>query len=309
MSPETHSLEPAETAARIDAHLHTWDLSAGGYGWLDGADHALRRSFLPEEAEGVLEAAGIDGAVLVQAEDSVTDTGYLLDAAARHTFVRGVVGWVQLDTPAAAAAQLDAWTAHPAFVGVRHLIHDDPRSGFLLLPAVRTSLSLVADAGLAFDIPDAFPNHLEQVRDLAAALPGLRIVVDHLGKPPRAAGAKAQIRWEDQLRQAAELPNVAAKVSGLRTQGAAYTAEALARTWEIALDAFGPDRLLYGGDWPVSGPDQYGETQAVIEELAADLPPAERAGVMGGNATRIYRLPPANAAREAADEMKAGTHE
>lgn len=295
------------SAARIDAHLHLWDLTSGGYTWLHRAGPELHRSFLPAEAEALLDAAGIHGAILVQAEDSTEDTAFML-AACRHRFVRGVVGWVQLDSPGAAAEQLARWLQEPAFVGVRHLVHDDPRPDYLSVPEVRASLSLVAQAGLTFDIPDAYPGHLDQVAGLAAALPDLRIVVDHLGKPPRSANAEFR-RWEQQLRKAAELPNVVAKVSGLRADGAEYTADSLRRTWDIALDAFGTQRLLYGGDWPVSGPDQYGETLAVIESLAADLAPAEQAAVLGGNAERIYRLPSAGPGQETADEMKAGSYE
>lgn len=293
---------------RIDAHLHLWDLASGGYSWLNRAAPELHRSFLPAEAEALLGVAGIHGAILVQAEDSTEDTAFML-AASRHRFVRGVVGWVQLDSPAAAAGQLAGWMEAPAFVGVRHLVHDDPRPDFLSLPEVRASLSLVAQAGLTFDIPDAYPGHLDQAAALAAALPELKIVIDHLGKPPRSAGNAECLRWEQQLRTAAEHPNVVAKVSGLRAEGAQYTADSLRRTWDIALDAFGTERLLYGGDWPVSGPEQYGETLAVIESLAADLAPAEQAALMGANAERIYRLPVAGPGQEAADEMKAGSYE
>lgn len=310
--PRDGAAQAAGSSMRIDAHLHLWELSAGCYGWLERSAPELRRSFTAEEAEVLLETAGIGGAVLVQAEDSIRDTAYLLAAASRHGFVRGVVGWIQLDAPATAAEQLGAWSQDPALVGIRHLVHDDPRPDFLRLPAVRTSLALVAEAGLTFDIPDAFPGYLDQAAELAAALPGLRIVIDHLGKPPRGSGpfsAEPDRRWEQQLRQAAALPNVAAKVSGLRTSGADYTKDALGPTWEVALDAFGPERLLYGSDWPVSGPDQYGETLAVIEALAADLTAAEHAAVMGGNAARIYRLPQADTQRESVHEMKAGSHE
>lgn len=312
MPSEGQSISPAgegrHPAQRIDSHLHLWDLTSGGYSWLLQAASELRRSFLPEEAGALLDIGGIDGAILVQAEDSTRDTAFML-AAARHAFVRGVVGWVQLDSPADAAGQLAGWLREPVFVGVRHLVHDDPRPDFLRLPEVWASLSLVAEAGLTFDIPDAYPGHLDQVAGLAAALPDLRIVVDHLGKPPRNAGKAEFLRWERQLREAADYPNVSAKVSGLRVEGAGYTTEALRRTWDIALDAFGPRRLLYGGDWPVSGPKQYGETLSVIDSLAAGLGPAGHAAVMGGNAERIYRLTAAGTGRETADDMKAGSYE
>ena len=272
----------------VDAHLHVWDLSVSGYAWLTPDLGALHASFPPEQARAELEQAGVDAAVLVQAEDSERDTEFLLEVAARHAWVAGVVGWVRLDDPGRAADQLDRWQQHAAFCGVRHLVHDDPRDDFLALPGVRRSLATVADRGLAFDVPDAWPRHLGGARDLAAAAPGLRVVVDHLAKPP--AGAADFDRWARALREVAALPNTVAKVSGLQTSPG-YGAGSVRPAWEVALECFGPSRLMYGGDWPMTVPTGgYQHAWAVAAELVGELSPDERARVLAGTATDVYGL-------------------
>jgi L-fuconolactonase len=227
----------------VDAHLHVWDLDAGDYAWLGPQHGPLHRTFAPDEAERELAAAGVASAVLVQAEDSVADTRFLLDVARTHPWVHGVVGWVRLEAPDEAARQLDE-LASPALRGIRHLVHDDPRPDFLALDPVRRSLAEVAARGLAFDVPDAWPRHLDAVARLAADLPELLVVVDHLAKPPR--GRADLDAWETSLRAVAERPNTVAKVSGLQAQGQPLTAEALRPVLHVALEAFGADRLMYG---------------------------------------------------------------
>ena len=169
----------------VDSHLHVWDLQRSAYSWLGPQHGELYRSFSPDDAEAVLREAGISSAVLVQAEDSEADTELMLAAAEKWDFVAGVVGWVQLDDPDTAAAQLSRYGEQPAFRGVRHLVHDDPRDDFLELTGVRRSLALLSERGLPFDVPDAWPRHLTRLPELADALPDLVLVVDHLGKPPR----------------------------------------------------------------------------------------------------------------------------
>lgn len=268
----------------IDSHLHLWDRASADYGWIPPGP--LDRSFTLAEAREELRAAGVDGAVLVQAADTEADTVAMLAAAADPVVV-GVVGWVRLDDPATAARQLAAYGDR--LCGVRHLVHDDPRDDFLDLPAVRASLRLLADAGLAFDVPDAWPRHLAGLAALADDLPGLTLVVDHLGKPPR--GTDAMPAWEKALRAVAERPQVVAKVSGLQHPGQPFTPEALREVWDVALDAFGPARLLYGGDWPMTVPDGgYAPHWQVVRSLVDELGAAERADVLGGAAARTYRI-------------------
>lgn len=270
----------------LDSHLHVWDLSAG-YGWLGPQHGPLYRSFPIEEACRELVAAGVDGAVLVQAEDSERDTRFMLAAADAEPLVVGVVGWIRLDDPAEAERQLDDYGRHPAFRGVRHLVHDDPRDDFLDLPEVRRSLALLAERGLPFDVPDAWPRHLPGLAGLAEDLPALTLVVDHLGKPPR--GTDAMADWEQALRAMARRPNTVAKVSGLQCPGQPLTAAALRPVWDVALDAFGPNRLMYGGDWPMTVPHGgYAEHWGVVAELAAELTPSERELLLAGTAARTY---------------------
>jgi L-fuconolactonase len=273
----------------VDTHLHVWDLGSGGYGWVPSGTE-LHRSFLPDEALGELARAGIGSAVLVQADDTLADTAFMLDAAGSHDALAGVVGWVRLDTPPEARARLEEHLSHPAFRGVRHLVHDDPRDDFLALPGVRESLRAVAGHGLAFDVPDAWPRHLDAVAALARDLPELTVVVDHLGKPPR--GTTGMAAWERSLRAvAAASPRAVAKVSGLQVPGRPFTEAELRPVLEVALDAFGADRLMYGGDWPMTVPQGgYLPHWEVVSRLVAELTPDEQAALLSGTARRVYRL-------------------
>ena len=273
----------------VDSHLHVWDLGVSRYGWLGPQHGPLHRSFLPAEAERVLAEAGIASAVLIQAEDSERDTEYLLSVAESFSFAAAVVGWVQLDDPDVAAEQLSRLVGRGAFRGVRHLVHDDPRADLLEQAGVRRSLALLAEAGLPFDVPDAWPRHLGQLRSLADALPGLTVVVDHCAKPPR--GTPEMEAWSAALAAVAERPNTVAKLSGLQVTGQPFTADALSSVWETALGCFGPSRLMYGGDWPMTVPaGGYLAHYRVVMSLVAELSPAEQAEVLEGTARRVYRI-------------------
>jgi L-fuconolactonase len=273
----------------VDSHLHVWDLEVSDYAWLGPQHGALFRSFGADEAARELAAAGVSRAVLVQAEDSLRDTTYLLDVADTHPFVAGVVGWVSLDDPVAAETQLDELAGHPAFKGVRHLVHDDPRDEFLVLPTVRTSLGLLAERGLPFDVPDAWPRHLADAAQLAAALPELTVVIDHLAKPPR--GGDDMDEWEAGLRSAADRPNTVAKVSGLQVAGQPFTVDALRPLLHVALEAFGSQRLMYGGDWPLTvTAGGYLPHWEVVDALIRELSPHEQDDVRQRTAARVYTL-------------------
>ncbi|WP_426997707.1 amidohydrolase family protein [Pseudarthrobacter sp. N5] len=281
----------------IDAHLHLWDLGAGGYGWLGPQHGELNRSFSAGEAHSELTGAGVSGAIVVQADDTAADTDFMLATAQHNTWIAGVVGWVPLDDQQRAGEELDRLCAEPKFRGIRHLVHNDPRPDFLALPAVRTSLKEAARRGLAFDVPDAWPRHLGAAVELARALPGLTVVLDHLGKPPLGSGGSeaggADLEsWRQQFRALAELPNTVAKVSGLQLPGVPQTPEALHKLWEEAVESFGPDRLMFGGDWPVSTlAAPYAETAGVLFALADELSVTERQDFLTGTARRVYGLP------------------
>ncbi len=282
----------------IDSHLHLWTLDTfvtGGvrpYSWLGPQHGALFRSYGEDEAHESLVAAGVRGAVLVQADDTEADTEAMLAVAARNSWVLGVVGWVRLESPTEAAEQLARFGAQPVFKGVRHLIHEDPRADFLHLPAVRESLAMVAGRGLAFDVPDAFPRHLGSAVRLAREMPQLTVVLDHLGKPPL-ADPGAMDSWRADFRSLGRQPNAVAKLSGLHLPGVEYSADRLRPLFESALETFGPERLMSGGDWPVSTLGApYGQTLDVLLELVSTLSPAEQDAVLEGTAIRTYGLAP-----------------
>lgn len=279
---------------QIDAHLHLWDLEVCTYPWLGPQHGPLHATFTPDQAWHELDTRGVRGAVVVQAEDSTAETDYLLSLAREHEWLLGVVGWLPLEDPAATAQTLRRWASdqpagRPHLVGVRHLVHDDPRDEFLELPGVRASLALVAEAGLTLDVPDAWPRHLGRTADLARALPQLRVVVDHLAKPPR--GTSELPAWRAELARVAAEPNTVAKVSGLYVPGLAYSPSALRGVWETALELFGPARLMYGGDWPMTVPaGGYGPSHEVLTALVAELSAAEQQQLMAGTARAVYGL-------------------
>ncbi|WP_022890953.1 amidohydrolase family protein [Agromyces italicus] len=277
------------TARTVDAHLHLWTRSVGAYPWITPELGPLYADFGPGDARAELDAAGIDAAILVQSADTVADTRFMLDIAARHRWVVGVVGWVPLDDTVAAISALDDLSGERRLRGIRHLVHDDPRDGFLDLPAVRSSLAEVAARGLAFDVPDAWPRHLGAARRLAAALPELTVVIDHLAKPP--VGRDGFDEWRREFAATAALPNTVAKFSGLHLPGVAFDETSVRPLLETALDLFGADRLMYGGDWPMSVPHGgYASTWRVMRACLGELSPTERAAILGGTAEWVYRL-------------------
>lgn len=270
----------------VDSHLHVWELERGGYDWLGPQHGSLHRSFPPAEAAEELVASGVGTAILVQAEDSVRESAYLLEVARTNPWVHGVVGWIRLDTPETAEAQLEELSS-PALRGIRHLVHDDPRDDFFDLAPVRQSLRSVADRGLVLDIPDAWPRHLEAAQRLADALPGLTIVMDHLAKPPSDAAELAL--WDKALRQLAERPNVRAKVSGLQAPDRPITADALRGLADVALEAFGVERLMFGSDWPMTTEfGGYPASLAATRGLVAQLSHDEQDALLHGTAIDTY---------------------
>jgi L-fuconolactonase len=221
----------------------------------------------------------------------------MLAAASRHSWIAGVVGWLPLANAQAAEQELEARAGR--LCGIRHLIHWEADPEWLLRREVQPGLAMLAEQRLPFDVVAVFPDHLPLVPAVAAAHPDLALVIDHLAKPPfRAEGWD---RWVRDIRRAASWPTVRAKVSGLDTAaGPGWTVDELRPAWDVALEAFGPDRLLFGTDWPVCRlASTYGDVVSAALDLAAELTPEERGRVLGGTAIEVYRLPlpPTAAAR------------
>ncbi|WP_336208009.1 amidohydrolase family protein [Nonomuraea sp. LPB2021202275-12-8] len=272
----------------VDAHQHFWNLETGDYPWLTPDFGVLHRTYAPQDLAPELAAAGVDGTVLVQAADSFAETDAMLAHADAHDFIAGVVGWIPLTDPEGAAEAVGRYRGRPKFVGVRHLIHEEPDPDWLIRDGVLDSLGVLAEAGLTFDVVSLLPRHLEHVVTLATRHPTLKIVIDHLSKP-RIKDREWE-PWATGLAAAAALPNVYAKVSGLVTEAdhERWTVEDLRPYVEYAVDRFGPDRLMFGSDWPVAL--LAADYQTVWQVTHALLGGTDTEQVLGGTAVRCYGL-------------------
>jgi L-fuconolactonase len=279
----------------IDAHLHLWDTRRQHYAWLQRPENsAINRVFGFEDFRSQAAATPVERAVLVQADDTAGDTEAMFEVAAAHPEIAGVVAWVPLDRPAEAASQLDRLTARPGFAGIRNLIHDQPDPDWLLRPSVGEGLALLEQRNVPFDVISVLPRHLSHVSALSQRYPALRLVLDHLAHPPlgdaQSAGAK---QWQALITAAASNPLVFAKVSGLYPPAplGSWTADDIRAVVEFALELFGPDRLMFGSDWPVAElAGGYVKVWSELSTIFDQLPAAERAAVLGGTAIRCYGL-------------------
>ncbi len=274
---------------RIDAHQHFWRYDGAEYPWISEPLAVLRRDFLPGDLQPLLEAHGFDGCVVVQARQSLEESDWLLALADGSPIVRGVVGWVDLRDDGA-ADELARLAAHPRFVGVRHIAQDEPDDGFLARPDFRAGVAKLAAHDLRYDLL-VYERQLPAAIELASALPEQPFVLDHIGKPRIADGMREP--WAGDLVELARRENVHCKLSGVVTEAAwdAWTLHALRPWLDTALEAFGPERLMFGSDWPVcllAG--GYDEVHELVENWSAALSAAERAALFGGNAARFYGL-------------------
>lgn len=274
---------------RIDAHQHFWKYTPAEYGWIDDSMAALQRDFLPEHLQPLLTANGYDGCIAVQARQTTSETEWLLDLAAQHPFIRGVVGWVDLQSDDL-RVQLERLASRKRLVGVRHIVQGEPDDRFLLRKHFCRGVAQLAEYGLAYDIL-IYPRHLPVAVAFVERFPGQRFVLDHLAKPEI---KKGEIKtWEADLRRLAAFPNVSCKLSGLVTEAdwERWTPQGLRPYLDVAYDAFGPQRLLIGSDWPVClVAADYPRTMDVVEDFLAARPADERAAVLGGNAVRFWQL-------------------
>jgi L-fuconolactonase len=277
----------------VDAHHHFWTPSRYDYYWMAGAElEPIRRSFAPADLRSLLAVAGVDYTVLVQTVPSVEETREFMSIAEATDFVAGVVGWVDLTDPVVGdtLAALQSQPNGQTLVGIRHQVHDEIDADWLLRPDVQRGLMAVRDARLAYDLL-VRPRELPAAVATAKAIPDMRFVVDHIAKPPIAAGEIDD--WAALMEPFRPLTHVSCKLSGMITEAnwADWTASDLEPFVHRAVDIFGPDRLMYGSDWPVcllAG--EYGEVKSALEEALPPLSPEDRARVFGGNAISVYDL-------------------
>jgi L-fuconolactonase len=276
----------------IDAHQHVWDLTRADYPWLTPELGDLHRTITQDEIEPTLDRLGIDGTVLVEAADNAKDTQLMRDTAAAHGRVLAIVAWAPLDRPEELPSLLHRLRAEPLVVGVRNLIHNLPPR-WLEQPAPDRAIGLLARADLTLDFVTSSAAALEELPRIGARHPDLRVVIDHLGKPPIGGTRSEHDDWLALITAAAANPLTHAKLSGLYSAVGTPqpTVEAVRPFVEEALELFGPDRLMYGGDWPISElAGGYEHNWLIVAETIAALSPPEQANVLGGTAARFYGI-------------------
>lgn len=274
---------------RIDAHQHFWIYQPAQYEWIDESMATIRHDFLPADLKPELEANGFDGSVVVQVRQTLEETRWLLDLADQHAAILGVVGWVDL-CATNVRSQLQTLTHNPKLVGIRHIVQGEPDNRFLLRPDFMRGISLLDEFDLAYDIL-IYTKHLPAAVEFVHHFPRQRFVLDHLAKPPIKSGEISF--WADHIRHFAAHPNVYCKLSGLVTEAdwRRWTPDQMTPYLDVAFEAFGPDRLMIGSDWPVClVASSYSRTMQVVKDYLRNLPTDCQNKILGANAAAFWRL-------------------
>ena len=275
----------------VDAHVHLWDEQHTPQPWMTSEHDVIARPFSPDDLRPLLDRNGIDAVVLVQGACLDSDTDSLLAEAARHPWIAAVTAWLPLDKPRVMRSRLDTLEGHPAFRAVRHLIHNEDDPHWILRADIVDALALLEERDIVLELPAVFPRHLGDVPILSERFPGLRVVIDHLGKPPLGTGEMTA--WESALRAAAACPNVFAKLSGLNTavDRSDWAVDDLLPACHVAFDAFGPARLMCGSDWPVALLNgDYDRVWSATRTIAETIADSDAGALLGENAARVYRF-------------------
>jgi L-fuconolactonase len=275
----------------VDSHQHFWQLDLPfEYGWLHAPQHErICRSYLPEDLRPLLQQSGVDRSVFVQTQHDVAENEWALQLAEENDFLVGVVGWVDL-AAADVEQQLLRFCEHPLAVGIRHITQDEPDDDFILRPQILNGLRVLQSHSVPFDLL-FYSRHLRHAPVLAAQLPELKMVIDHLSKPR--IRERALEVWQREIREAAAFPNLFCKLSGMVTEAdwAHWTPADLRPYVETALEAFGVDRCMFGSDWPVCElAADYGQVRQALQECVGRLSEAEERQLFGETAIGFYGL-------------------
>ncbi len=273
----------------IDAHHHLWKYNERDYEWMSDAMAPLRRNFLIPELEHVIRESGVEGTIAVQARQTTEETAWLLDLAARHRSILGVVGWVPL------AAQdvrmhLEHFVKHPKLKGVRHVLHDEPDDSYMLRDDFNLGVGMLQNYRLAYDIL-IFERHLPQTLAFVDRHPRQIFIVDHIAKPRIRDGVLSP--WRERMKDLAKRENVYCKISGMATEAdwITWSPDILRPFYDIALSTFGPKRLMFGSDWPVlTLAGGYGKWMAAFSSFIAELSRDEQESICRNSAIAAYGL-------------------
>lgn len=273
---------------RIDSHQHFWKFDPIRDAWIDASMEKIARDFLPEDLKPLLDQSKIDGCVAVQADQSETETEFLLDFAGRYDFVKGVVGWVDLRSPQL-SERLEHYCNNSFFKGVRHIVQAE-KDGFMLQESFLKGIQQLKDFNLTYDIL-IFPHQLEEAVALVKKNPEQAFVLDHIAKPY--IKDKKIDQWAKHINQLAVHQNVYCKLSGLLTEADwnHWQEEDFTAYLTVIMEAFGTDRMMYGSDWPVcllAG--SYPHVVRIVENFISSLSTDDQKKIMGQNAHHFYNL-------------------
>jgi L-fuconolactonase len=274
---------------KIDSHQHFWRYDAVRGAWVTDSMAVLRRDFLPEHLAAELSPNGIDASIAVQADQSESETMFLLDLAEKNRRIAGVVGWVDLLSPRV-GERLEYFSRFSKLRGFRHIAQSEPDDRFLAREDFVKGVAQLRAFGFTYDIL-IYPKQLPAAIELVASLPEQRFVVDHIAKPE--IKSKKTVPWAAQMKEIAQHKNVFCKLSGMVT-------EADWKHWKVddfkpyldaVFDAFGADRLMFGSDWPVCLlAATYRQVKQLIEEFVKGFSPSDKEKIFGCNAARFYGL-------------------
>lgn len=286
----------------IDAHHHFWQYDPPQYSWISERMAVLKRDYLPGDLETELAGAGIQGVISVQARQTLDETDWLLDLADQHSFLYAVVGWVPL-IAADVRRHLERLSLRQKLRAVRHVLQDEPEQ-YMLQDAFQHGIAQLAEFRLAYDLL-IYEAQLPAAIQLVDQHPNQTFVLDHIAKPQIRRGAMEP--WRTQLRELARRPHVYCKLSGVATEAdhEHWRTSQLMPYLEVALEAFGPDRLMFGSDWPVCLlATSYHRWWTVVHELAEQLSSQQRGQLLGGTAARAYGLPTSFIANASKDQSR-----
>jgi len=273
----------------IDSHQHFWRYDAVRDAWITDSMAVLRRDFLPDHLAAELTANGIDASIAVQADQSESETMFLLDLAEKNKLIAGVVGWVDLSSPRI-GERLEHFSHSSKLRGFRHIAQSEPDDRFLARENFVKGVAQLRAFGFTYDIL-IYPKQLPAAIELVARLPEQRFVVDHLAKPEIKSGKTAP--WAAQMKEIAQNKNVFCKLSGMVTEAdwKHSKADDFKPYLNVVFGAFGAERLMFGSDWPVCLlAATYRQVKQLIEEYVKGFSQSDKEGIFGGNAARFYGL-------------------
>jgi L-fuconolactonase len=274
---------------KIDSHQHFWSYNSSEYGWISDDMEILRKDYLPDQLETELSSIGFDGSVAVQARQSLAETQWLLNLAEQHSFIKGVIGWVDLCS-SDLEEQLSKFAGNPKLAGIRHVIHDEKDENFMLRKSFLRGIATLKKFGLTYDIL-VFPRHLANTIQFVSQFPEQVFILDHIAKP--SIKDKEISPWKEDIEKLAGFRNVYCKLSGMVTEANIknWKQEELIPYLNFVFDAFGRDRLMIGSDWPVCRlAGSYKQIMEVVLDYIITFPEDDRKKILGENAIKAYDL-------------------